>query len=57
LEPTKYSRATASTVSTMIPLENTSRWPRLVSQRGRNASSATKLVRNGNPLKLVLPPV
>ncbi len=41
----------------MIPLENTSRCPRLVSQRGRNASSATKLARNGNPLKLVFPPV
>jgi hypothetical protein len=38
----------------MIPLENTSRWPRLVIQRGRKASSATKLVRNGNPLKLVI---
>ena len=44
-------------VSTMMPLENTSRWPRLLSQRGRNESSATKLVRNGKPLKLVLPPV
>src|SRR2546421_732734 len=41
----------------MIPLENTRRWPRLVSQRGRNEASATKLARNGNPLKLVLPPV
>ena len=41
----------------MIPLEKTSRWPRLDSQRGRNESSATKLVRNGKPLKLVLPPV
>ena len=41
----------------MMPLENTSRWPRLVSHRGRNESSATKLARNGKPLKLVLPPV
>ena len=40
-----------------MPLENTSRWPRLVSHRGRNESSETKLARNGNPLKLVLPPV
>ncbi len=40
-----------------MPLDSASRWPRLVSQRGRNASLATKLVRNGNPLKLVLPPV
>ena len=29
----------------------------MVSQRGRNASAATKLARNGKPLKLVLPPV
>ena len=41
----------------MMPLENTSRWPRLLSQRGRNESWATKLARNGKPLKLVLPPV
>ena len=41
----------------MIPLENTSRWPRLVSLAGRNRSSATKLARKGKPLKLVLPPV
>ncbi len=40
-----------------MPLEKTSRWPRLLSQRGRNESSATKLVRKGKPLKLVLPPV
>ncbi len=40
-----------------MPLENTSRWPRLLSHRGRNESSATKLARNGNPLKLVFPPV
>ena len=41
----------------MMPLENTSRCPRFISQRGRNASWATKLARNGKPLKLVLPPV
>src|SRR5215472_10291046 len=46
-----------SAVSRMIPLENTSRWPRRVSQWGRNESSATKLARNGKPVKLVLPPV
>ena len=40
-----------------MPLEKTSRWPRFISHRGRNESSATKLVRNGKPLKLVLPPV
>src|SRR5512132_2732985 len=57
LAPTTSSRVSASTVSRTIPLEKTSRWPRLDSQRGRNESSATKLVRNGKPLKLVLPPV
>ena len=38
----------------MMPLEKTSRWPRSVSWRGRNESSATKLARKGKPLKLVL---
>ena len=57
LAPTASSKATARTASTTMPLEKTSRWPRLLSQRGKNESSATKLVRNGNPLKLVLPPV
>jgi hypothetical protein len=38
-------------------LEKTSRCPRLVSHRGRNESSVTKLARNGKPVKLVLPPV
>ncbi len=47
----------AMAASTMIPLEKTSRWPRLVSLAGRNRSSATKLARNGKPLKLVFPPV
>jgi hypothetical protein len=56
-EPTKISSARAGIVSAMIPLEKTRRCPRLVIQRGRNESSATKLVRNGKPLKLVLPPV
>ena len=37
-----------------MPLEKTSRWPRTVSLRGRNESSATKLTRKGNPVKLVL---
>ena len=48
------SRAMDATASTMMPLENTSRWPRTVRGRGRNESSATKLTRNGNPVKLVL---
>ncbi len=43
--------------STMIPLENTRRWPRLVSLCGKKRSSATKLARKGKPLKLVFPPV
>ena len=55
--PTTISNVREIAVSTMMPLENTSRCPRLVSQRGRNESSATKLARYGNPLKLVLPPV
>ena len=38
-------------------LEKTSRCPRMVSWRGRNESSATKLARNGKPLKLVFAPV
>jgi hypothetical protein len=33
--------ATDAIVSTTIALENTSRWPRFSSQRGRNASPAT----------------
>jgi len=57
LAPTTPISATDNTVSTMIPLEKTSRWPRFIIHRGRNESSATKLVRNGKPLKLVLPPV
>ena len=48
------SRAIEATASTMMPLEKTSRWPRTVSWRGRKESSATKLTRNGNPVKLVL---
>ena len=35
------SSAMDATVSTMIALEKTSRWPRLSSQRGRNESPAT----------------
>src|SRR5215472_6869662 len=55
--PNTSSSESETTVSTTMPFENTNRWPRLVSQRGRNESPATKLARNGNPLKLVLPPV
>ena len=47
----------ATTASTTMPLEKANRWPRRVSWRGRNESPATKLARNGKPLKLVLPPV
>ena len=57
LAPTARMSASDTTVSRMMPLENTSRCPRFISQRGRKASWATKLARNGNPLKLVLPPV
>ena len=41
LEPRMMSSATEQMVSRMIALENTSRCPRLSSQRGRNASPAT----------------
>ena len=37
-----------------MPLENTSRWPRLVSCLGMKASSAWKLARRGKSAKLVL---
>ena len=55
--PATSISVTDSAASRMIPLENASRCPRLPSQRGRNESSATKLARNGNPVKLVFPPV
>ena len=45
------------TARRIIPLEKVSRCPRLVSWRGRKRSPATKLARNGKPLKLVFPPV
>ena len=54
LAPVTSSRTMEAVASTMIPLENTSRWPRTVSMRGRKESSATKLTRNGKPVKLVL---
>ncbi len=54
LAPVATSRAIDAAASTRMPLENTSRWPRTVSLRGRNESSATKLTRKGNPVKLVL---
>ena len=47
------SSAIDATARSMIPLEKTNRWPRTVSLRGRKESSATKLTRNGNPVKLV----
>ena len=37
-----------------MPLENTSRWPRLVSCLGMKWSSAWKLARRGKSAKLVL---
>ena len=37
-----------------MPLENTSRWPRLVSWRGMKLSPAWKLARRGKSAKLVL---
>ena len=47
------SRAIDAPASSKIPLENTNRCPRTVSLCGRKESSATKLTRNGNPVKLV----
>src|SRR5487761_1716030 len=47
------NRAMDATAKTIIPLENTSLWPRTVKGRGRKESSATKLTRNGKPVKLV----
>ena len=55
--PATSIKVSDSAASRMIPLENTSRCPRRVSHRGRKESSATKLARNGKPVKLVLPPV
>lgn len=57
LAPVTSSSASETTVSAMIPLENASRCPRRVSTRGRKRSSATKLARNGKPVKGVLAPV
>ncbi len=54
LAPVASSRAMDAPASSRMPLEKTSRWPRTVSLRGRKESSATKLTRNGNPVKLVL---
>ena len=54
LAPVTSSRTIDAVARTMIPLENTRRCPRTVSMRGRNESSATKLTRKGNPVKLVL---
>ena len=54
LAPVARSRAMDAPASSRMPLEKTRRWPRTVSLRGRNESSATKLTRNGKPVKLVL---
>ena len=43
-----------ATARAMMPLENTRRWPRLVSCLGMNASSAWKLASRGKSAKLVL---
>ncbi len=43
-----------ATARAMMPLENTRRWPRLVSCLGMKASSAWKLARRGKSAKLVL---
>ena len=53
LAPVASSRAIDAPASSRMPLEKTRRWPRTVSLRGKKESSATKLTRNGNPVKLV----
>src|ERR1700749_776507 len=50
------TRVVDATVSTMMALENTSRWPRFIIGLGRKLSSATKLVNAGKPLELGLAP-
>jgi hypothetical protein len=47
LAPEKTSRKMAAAVRAMMPLEKTSRWPRLVSWRGMKLSLAWKLARRG----------
>ncbi len=48
------TRIAAEIDRAMMPLENTSRCPRLVSWRGMKESSAWKLARRGKSAKLVL---
>ncbi len=48
------SSTIAVTARKMIPFENTSRWPRLVSWRGMKSSPAWKFASRGKSAKLVL---
>ncbi|GAA4976806.1 hypothetical protein GCM10023257_12420 [Streptomyces hyderabadensis] len=57
LAPVTSSSASDRAESVTMPLEKASRCPRRVSSRGRNRSCATKLARNGKPVKGVLAPV
>jgi hypothetical protein len=52
--PVAKRSAIEAPASRRIPLEKTNRCPRTVSILGRKESSATKLTKNGNPVKLVL---
>jgi len=47
------TRTMAAAASEMMPLEKTSRWPRLVSCLGMKLSAAAKLARRGKSAKLV----
>ena len=54
LAPVAMTSTMAAPASAMMPLENTRRWPRLVSWRGMKRSAAAKLARRGKSAKLVL---
>jgi hypothetical protein len=52
--PVSTTRIPAAPARAMMPLENTRRWPRLVSWRGRKLSPAWMLARRGKSAKPVL---
>ena len=54
LAPNATTSSMEAAARAMMPLENTSRWPRLVNCRGRNMSAAWKLARRGKSANDVL---
>ena len=56
LAPVTITSTAAATANEMIPLENTRRWPRLVSWRGMKLSPAWKLARRGSRRSWCWPP-